>query len=544
MSYYRDLREYLSALDQKGKLRTIAAEINTETQLHPLVRWQFRGLDEADRTGFLFENLIDGRGKKYNCRVATSVTGASKEVYAIGLKTGVGEIHAAWTKALNAPIPPKIVRNGPVKEEIHKGADLCVHGGTGEFAIPISTNGWESLPRLTAISWHTKDPDTGVINVGTYNGTVLGPTRTSCRSPRTDLRIHWDKHRAKGEPLPAAIVIGAVPAVTMVSVSKIPYGLSELDVAGALAGEPIEVIPCETIDLLVPATAEVVMEGYISTEFTEPDAASGEHTGYMIVEHEVFAFEVKCITHRKNPIWHDFISQMPPSESSVIRGIATEGRMLSFLVNSCGIPQVKEVAFHHCAGGWRMCVIKLQDISGKRTHNSIVWQALLASLAVTTDFPKMVIAVDDDIDTWDLESVFWAVTFRYQPHRDTKIIQGRAAGLDQSAGPYTVEKEERIYPTSRSAPQGGSAILMDATRKWAYTPIALPKREYMEDAKKLWESLGLPKLSPKKPWYGVSLGMWPEEHERQAGLAARGDFKAVAEELMAGRIVPPFSSTK
>jgi len=335
--------------------------------------------------------------------------------------------------------------------------------------------------------------------------------------------------------LPAAIVIGAVPVVTMASVSKMPYGLSELDVAGGLAGEPIEVTPCETMDLLVPATAEVVMEGLISTEYTEPDAASGEHTGYMIVDHEVFAFEAKCITHRKNPIWHDFISQMPPSESSTIRGIASEGRMLNFLVNACGIPQVKEVAFHHCAGGWRLCVIKMQDIAGKRTPNGTVWQALLASQSISPDYPKMVIAVDEDIDSWELDSVFWAVTFRYQPHRDTKIIQGRTAGLDQSAGPYAVDREERIYPTSRSGPQGASSILMDATRKWAYTPIALPKREYMEHAQELWNKLGLPPLTPKKPWYGASLGMWPEKHARQAELAAKGNFDEVAEELMAGR---------
>ncbi len=154
----------------------------------------------------------------------------------------------------------------------------------------------------------------------------------------------------------------------------------------------------------------------------------------------------------------------------------------------------------------------------------------------------MVIAVDEDIDPWDLESVFWAVTFRYQPHRDTKIIQGRTSSLDQSGGPYTVGQQERIYPTSRSGPEGSSCILMDATRKWAYTPIALPKREYMEHAKELWSKLGLPPLSPKMPWYGTSLGMWPEKHAREAELAEKGAFEALGKEFMAGRMSPPFSS--
>ena len=209
--------------------------------------------------------------------------------------------------------------------------------------------------------------------------------------------------------------------------------------------------------------------------------------------------------------------------------------MLSHLRDSCGIPQVRDVAFHHCSGGWRLCVIRMQDVGGARTQNYTVWQALLATLSVTADFPKMAIAVDEDIDPWDLESVFWAVSFRYQPHRDTKIIQGRNASLDQSVGPYDIEdRNERFYPTSRVSPQGASAILMDATRKWDYTPIALPKRHYMERAKVIWDELGFPPLKPIEPWYGVSLGVWPEECQRQAELGEQGEFDQLGQELIAG----------
>jgi 4-hydroxy-3-polyprenylbenzoate decarboxylase len=226
---------------------------------------------------------------------------------------------------------------------------------------------------------------------------------------------------------------------------------------------------------------------------------------------------------------------MPPSESSTIRVISGEGRILDFLKNNCGISQVKDVAFHHCAGAWRFWVIRMEDVGGVRTHNSIVWQALTATLSISPEWPKLAIAVDEDIDPWDLESVFWAVSFRYQPHRDTKIIQGRSAGFDQSAGPFHLNGEERSFPTSRTGPQGASAILMDATRKWDYTPISLPKKHYMERAKEIWEELGFPKLDPKEPWYGVSLGTWPEKYQRQAELAERGEFDQVAEELMGGR---------
>src|SRR5512140_3179997 len=116
--YYRDLRAYLETLEQKDKLWKIGAEINKDTELHPLARWQFRGLPEKDRRGFLFENLTDIGGKKYQGRVATAVIGASKDVYALGMQCNVEDIHARWGSAIKSPIAPRLVKTATVKEEI------------------------------------------------------------------------------------------------------------------------------------------------------------------------------------------------------------------------------------------------------------------------------------------------------------------------------------------------------------------------------------------------------------------------------------------
>lgn len=537
MGYYEDLREYLAVMEGSGLLRRVNRLINKDTELHPLVRWQFRGLEEHQRTGFLFENLTDLKGRKYAARVATSIIGASREVYAMGMQCEVNQIGEKWVAAYQHPHEPRLVDTGPVKEEIHKGETLLEHGGVEEFPIPVATNGWEGLPRLTAVSWHTKDPDTGVTNVGTYNGTVLGPLHTSCRAKSAHLAIHWRKCRQRGIPLQAAAVLGGVPAVSMVSVTRVPYGLSELAIAGGIAGRPLDVVKCETIDMEVPASAEIVIEGEIVTDYLEPDAASGEHTGYTILGGTVFPFHVKCITHRKNPIWHDYISQMPPSESSVIRGIGGEGRVRAFLKTECGIPHVKDVAFHHCGGGWRICVIQLQDIAGSRPPHAAIWQTLYAVVGKSDSWPKMAIVVDDDIDPHDLESVFWAMSFRWQPHRDSRIVGGRARALDQSVSPYRLgesEEEEVLYPKGTYDPESGSSILIDATRKWDYTPVSLPTREYMEQARSIWEELGYPALKPRVPWFGYSLGIWPEEYEVQARLADKGEFERVAEILKSG----------
>src|SRR5689334_4354196 len=117
MAYYRDLREYLKALEEAGKLRVVREQVNKDTQLHPLVRWQFRGLEEPDWTGWLFENLTDLKGKKYDGRVAAAIIGASREVYALGLKSKVEDLTQRWAEAYRKPIEPELVRSNeaPVK---------------------------------------------------------------------------------------------------------------------------------------------------------------------------------------------------------------------------------------------------------------------------------------------------------------------------------------------------------------------------------------------------------------------------------------------
>ncbi len=535
MSYYKDLRGYLEALEKAGKLRRISRPINKDTELHPLVRWQFRGLEESERFGFLFDRLVGIHGETYCGSVASAVIAPSLEAYALALKCAVSRraMYDKWAEAFRHPVSPVRVQSGPVKEEIHVGPGLLSHGGLNEFPIPVTTNGWEALPRLSGLCWVSKDPETGEVNVGTYNGVHLGPLESCARvSPRGHLRIHWQKCKGRGVPLQVAAVVGASPALVMTSITEIPYGVSELEIAGGLAGEPIEVLPCETVDLDVPAGAEVVLEGEIPTDYILPDPASGEHTGYTFIDRSALPFHIRCITHRKNPIWHDLVDQFPPSESSVMGNINREAHMLNFLRTACGIPQVKDVAFHHCGGSRRLCVIRLQDLGGTRTSNRTVWHALQASLVVSTEWPKITIAVDDDIDPWDLESVFWGICFRYQPHRDTHIVRGRGATADQSGGPRTLTLDEQEYPTNRAGLQGNSSILIDATRKWPYTPTSLPTKKYMDRAREIWEELHLPQLQPREPWHGVSWGEWPESYRRHAEMADRGEFEKIAEEIL------------
>jgi 4-hydroxy-3-polyprenylbenzoate decarboxylase len=534
LAYYADLRDYLNCLEAAGWLRRISRTINKDTELHPLVRWQFRGLEQDQRTGWLFENLTGLSGRRYPSRVATSILAPNRAVYALGLKCSPGEIAQRWVDAYRKPIPAEVTSSGPCKEVVHVGDALLEHGGLDEFAIPVATNGWEALPRLTAVCWHSQDPETGVINSGIYNSLQTGATRTNVRcGPHTGMLVHWRKCKQRGIPLQAAAVIGPLPSVVMASGARIPGHLSEHEVAGGLVGEPLPVVRCETMDLLVPASAEIVIEGEIPTDTWEMDGASGEHTGYTILNRWVWPFHVKAITHRQNPIWQDIISQMPPSESSTLKGIASEGRMTSFLRQSCSLPAVKDVAFHDAGSAYRLCVIRIQDLNGHRTPAATVWRALHATMSIGEDWPKITIAVDEDIDPTDLESVMWAVCFRWQPSRDTRMVEGRRGGLDLSARPAPGSiPEDLARVLDLPGVMGASAMLIDATRKWDYPPVSLPKQGYMENARAIWEELGLPRLTPRTPWYGYDLGHWPEEYQRQAEMAERGDFDAAVQDLI------------
>jgi 4-hydroxy-3-polyprenylbenzoate decarboxylase len=339
---------------------------------------------------------------------------------------------------------------------------------------------------------------------------------------------HWQKCRAKGIPLEAAIVIGVVPAIAYAATSKLPYDFDEYSLAGGLAREPIEVIRCQTVDLEVPATAEIVIEGKISTEWIEPEGPFGEYPGYMGHRGVAPFMEVSCITHRRDAIYTALMSQFPPSESSKIKHTGTEKVIYKFLRFDSGNPAVLDVAIHEevSGSGQAYCVIKM----GK-TNQGDVWRALNATAGYAGSYAKICVAVDEDIDIWDPAMINWAICFNVRPEQDVVIARGKSPGLDPSAYPPGV-------PTHISRAQSTYALLINATRPWPYTPVSLPRKEFMEKAKQIWQELELPPLKPRMPWYGYSLGAWEAEDEEEAELALRGEHFITGEKAQSRRVKP------
>ena len=508
---YPDLHDHVLALARAGLLVIVDEPINKDTEMHPLVRWQFRGgIAEPDRKAFLFTNPTDSKGRRFDIAVLVAGLAANREVYRIGFGKPLDQIGKAWVDAIAAPLPPRVVTSAPCQEIVITGADLDRPGnGLDGLPVPISTPGWDNAPYLSAGHYITKDPDTGVQNVGNYRGQLKTPRRLGM-NPSVELRAgiyaHWLKHKARGTKLPCAVVVGCPPAVSYASVQKMPENLDEIAVAGALAGAPINVVKAKTVDLMVPAESEIVIEGLIDTEYLEPEAPFGESHGYVNLQEYNAFMDVTAITRRRHPILTSFISQVTPSESSVIRKVAMEPLFLNHLRATLGIRGVTRVGMHEPLTSL-YAVIAIQFTRG--TPETEIWRALEGAASLHRFAGKWVVAIDEDIDPDNADAVLWAMSYRCQPQHDLHVLPHKDAGH----GP----RGPRDHGESAS-------VLINATLKGTFAPVALPKREFMEGARAIWERLGLPALKPEPPWHGYDLGHWPKELEQQARLATESDY--------------------
>ncbi|MGB2660016.1 MAG: UbiD family decarboxylase, partial [Pseudolabrys sp.] len=216
---YPDLHEHLAALEARGLLRRIDRQIDKDAELHPLVRWQFvGGIDEAQRKAFLFTNVTDGLGRHYDIPVVVGAIAANPDIYSVGMQAPISEIQAKWDHAIAHPVEPRLVNEAVCHEVVVEGEALKGEGsGLDQMPIPISTPGFDSAPTLTATNVITRDPETGVQNMGTYRAALKAPDRLVVRMAT---RVggaggyqHYLKYQKRREPMPCAIVLGCPPYV-------------------------------------------------------------------------------------------------------------------------------------------------------------------------------------------------------------------------------------------------------------------------------------------------------------------------------------------
>jgi UbiD family decarboxylase len=298
-------------------------------------------------------------------------------------------------------------------------------------------------------------------------------------NPTRDMWTHISINESHGRNTPCAIVLGADPSVGLTAVSRVAYGLDEFAVAGRLRGKPLETVRCETVDLQVPARAEIVIEGEVLAGVREDEGPFGEYTGYMSDSGPSYVIQVNAITHRDNPIFHDFFSQMPPSESSTIRGTGREMAIHKHLTRDLRMP-IKDVHFLHAGGG-----AALLAISMSKKFEGQALAAMWGAWSVDPTLSKFTVVVDDDIDVRDDFQVLWAMSWHVRPERDVQIVRETPpTPLDPAMGPPEVGREARRAQLS-------AKVAIDATRKHKYPARSIPPREHLDEVDRRWDGYGI-----------------------------------------------------
>ncbi len=444
---HRDLREWIQQAEALGELRTLRGadsnlEIGTITEI---------AMNAKQGPAVLFDD-IPGFPSGYRL-LSNSMGSAKRLALTAGLDPNLSEkeLMAAWTeKAHNAkPIPVNYVTSGPVTENVLEGDDIDVL----KFPTPF----WHEHDGGRYIGTGSVDitvgPDDGVVNLGTYRVMVRDKKSVFFYiSPGKHGRIHRDKWFDKKEPMPVIVSVGHDPLIFLAGSLEIPYGINELEWAGAIKGEPIDCIKGKYTGLPFPATAEIVIEGYAHYDKLEPEGPFGEWTGYYASDTRPEPWiEIKAIYHRNNPIILGSPPGKPPTELSYYRAF-TRSAMIKEEIEKAGCPDVKGVWLHE-AGAARLLLV----VSIKQRYPGHAKQAAMLACACHAGnyLGRYVIVVDEDIDETNLDEVMWAVVTRSEPAESIDIIRRCWSG-----------------PLDPRIPQGkkghNSRAIIDATRPWEW----------------------------------------------------------------------------
>ena len=475
---FESLRTWLGVLEQQGLFRWVDREVDKDWEVGTVLRMIFRAMDEDSRYGIGFRNVRGFEGG----RIVAGVTAASRRMIAtaLGCENTLEAIHARVTAGMTAPVEPVIVEGGPCKEVILRGDAVDL----GKLPIPVWTPERDAGPYLTPL-WVTRDPDTGRRNIGIRRCQIKGRDRTGILfgAPDRGGAIHYEKWKRRGRHMPAALFIGGDPVQYLVAPAR--YGADELAVAGGIRGAPVELVRCETVDLEVPAHAEIVVEGEILIDETEPEGPFGEFTGHMAGGREGPVFRATCITHRRDPIVMGVISQFPPSESSMIKRALLEAGLKKHLVEDLNLPGIRAVHALEAGGGTATLWISMRKMYAGHVDQTAF--GVLGHFGMS--YYKWIVVCDDDVDIEDPFMRDWVMAWRVRPDRDVRLIGDTApVELDPSS----------FAPGLAAAEASGAKMIVDATRKWDYPELSLPPAARMREVAENWDEYGLPPLDDLK----------------------------------------------
>jgi 4-hydroxy-3-polyprenylbenzoate decarboxylase len=454
---YKDLRDFIAQLEQRGELRRIAVEVDPYLEVTEICDRTLR----AGGPALLFErpkgsqipllgNLF-GTPKRVALGMGEESVDALREVGRLlaFLKEpeppkGMREAWAAlpiFRKVLD--MAPKVRRGAPCQELVYEGQDVNL----GRLPIQHCWPG-DAGPLITWGLVVTRGPDKPRQNLGIYRMQVLGPNRVIMRwlAHRGGALDFRDWQRAHpGEPFPVAVALGADPATILAAVTPVPDSLSEYAFAGLLRGSRTEVTSCLGSDLQVPASGEIVLEGRIHPGDLAPEGPFGDHTGYYNEVDSFPVFTIERMTQRRDPIYHSTYTGRPPDEPAIL-GVALNEVFVPILCKQ--FPEIVDFYLPPEGCSYRLAVVSLRkQYPGHAKRVMLgVWSFLRQFM-----YTKFVIVVDEDVNTRDWKDVIWAMTTRMDPVRDTVLIENTPIDYLDFASPVSGL---------------GSKIGFDATNKW------------------------------------------------------------------------------
>ncbi len=458
---FRDLREFLAALDARGELKRISAPVAAELEAAEIA-------DRAVKSGgpaLLFEDVAGS-----SVPLAMNLFGTMDRMrLALGVSS-LDEIGARMMEVIEPEIPTKLVEKLKLLPKLARLADFIpktVSSGPCQDVVEkdrpslsflpiVKTWPGDGGPFITLPLVFTKDPSTGRRNVGMYRMHVYDETTTG---------MHWHVHkggaqhhrgfRKKKERMPVAVALGGDPATIYAATAPLPEDVDEMMFAGFLRRQPVELVRCRTVDIEVPAHAEVILEGYVDPDELRTEGPFGDHTGYYSLADKYPVFHLTCVTRRKDPVYPATIVGKPPMED-VYLGKATERIFLPLLRKI--LPEVVDMnlpvegIFHNFA----IFSIDKRYPGHARKVMSAVWGMGLLM------FSKFVVVLDADVNVQDMSEVLWRIGNNVDPRRDTMIVDGPVDALEHAS----------------PVPHYGSKMGIDATRKWASEGFA---REWPDD---------------------------------------------------------------
>ena len=405
----KDFREHLDTLRRENKFLKVNKQVNPVYELPAVAKLLHRRHGAA----ILFQNV-----KGHSMPVVTYIY-PDRASAATALNMTSGSLAQEWSQRESRRVPPKKVATGPVKERVEvKNFDVRT--------LPIVTHSeGDAGPYITGGIVIARHPNTKILNASFNRLQLVDKDKLRVRMmPPQHLGIYQEAVEALNRPLEAAIVIGAPPAVMFSAASKIPYERDELEFAGALAEEPLEITPCETIDVDVPAQAEIVIEGEVLAGVREDEGPFGEFTDGYVPVMKNHVFRVKAVTQRKNPIYHSIYAG--GVEDLMLLGIPIEAEVYKHIVKYA--PEITGISTTSFVFN---CVIGIKKRDMEQPRNVIM--AALASYS----WIKMCVVVDEDVDIYNPADVLWAIQTRCRPDRDIMIIPGVSS--------YTREDVRQIH---------------------------------------------------------------------------------------------------